>query len=62
MEKWEYKHEWIKAPYDEKNEWDVADKSLNALNRWGAQGWEVCSLLEGQGYWMILLKRKVEAS
>jgi len=29
------------------------------LNRQGADGWEVCSLLEYQQYWLVLLKRKV---
>jgi hypothetical protein len=32
---------------------------MATLNRHGAEGWEVCSLLEYQQYWLVLLKRKV---
>jgi hypothetical protein len=64
MEKWEYRHEWLETPY---NEWsrreddayDVQPKHIEQLNAWGTEGWEVCTVLESQGWRLVLLKRKV---
>jgi hypothetical protein len=58
MEKWEYKHEWVERPY-RTSDWEVKEPTMNTLNEWGDKGWEVCTVLEDQGFWLVLLKRKM---
>lgn len=58
MDRWEYKHVWITTSFGREGE-DVEESAMATLNRHGAEGWEVCSLLEYQQYWLVLLKRKV---
>jgi hypothetical protein len=58
MDRWEYKHVWITTPLGREGE-DVEESAMATLNRHGAEGSEVCSLLEYQQYWLVLIKRKV---
>jgi hypothetical protein len=60
MAQWEYTYEWITAPLDPDGV-DVTPGTIDDLNTLGLEGWEVCSVLEYQQYWLVLLKREVSS-
>jgi hypothetical protein len=73
MERWEYRHEWVEKMYGKSGlGTDLEPFVMETLNHYGADGWEVCSVLEdweedrsaeakGGGWWLVLLKRRKAA-
>jgi hypothetical protein len=58
MAQWEYMHERIERPLEAEGR-DIASETLSQMNRLGADGWEVCSILmDDQQSWIVLLKRE----
>jgi hypothetical protein len=37
----------------------VTPEAMREMNRFGADGWEVCSVLAYQQSWIVLLKREI---
>jgi hypothetical protein len=37
----------------------VTPEAIRAMNRLGLDGWEVCSVLAYQQFWIVLLKREI---
>jgi hypothetical protein len=37
----------------------VTPEAMSEMNRFGADGWEVCSILAEPQTWIILLKREI---
>jgi hypothetical protein len=37
----------------------VTPEAMREMNRFGADGWEVCSVLPDQQAWIVLLKREI---
>jgi hypothetical protein len=58
MAQWEYMHERIERPLGSEGR-DITSETLSQMNRLGADGWEVCSILMDQQSWIVLLKREV---
>jgi len=58
MAQWEYMHERLERPFGSEGR-DMAPEAMREMNRWGAEGWEVCSVLVDQQAWMVLLKREI---
>jgi hypothetical protein len=58
MAQWEYMHEWIERPLGSEGK-DVTPEALREMNRLGADGWEVCSVLTDQQAWIVFLKREI---
>ncbi len=50
MAQWEYKHEWIKLPLQKGEGDDLTQAALKDINKFGADGWEVCTVLECAQY------------
>ena len=57
MAQWEYMHERIERPLGPEGR-DITAETLSQMNRLGADGWEVCSILMAQQSWIVLLKRE----
>jgi hypothetical protein len=76
MDKWEYTHRWIENPYGPaSSNQDLAPSVMPTLNGLGADGWEICQVLEywneddymppedlEGGAWLVLLKRRASAA
>ena len=58
MAQWEYMRERIERPLGLEGR-DITSETLSEMNRLGAAGWEVCSILADQQSWIILLKREI---
>jgi hypothetical protein len=58
MAQWEYTHERIERPLDSEGR-NVTPAAIREMNRFGADGWEVCSILAELQAWIILLKREI---
>jgi hypothetical protein len=58
MAQWEYRHERIERPLGSEGR-DMTLEAMREMNRLGADGWEVCSVLADQQAWMVLLKREI---
>ena len=58
MAQWEYMHERIERPLGSEGR-DVTPEVMSEMNRLGADGWEVCSVLAAQQAWIVLLKREL---
>jgi hypothetical protein len=58
MAQWEYTHERIERPLGSEGR-DVTPEAVKEMNRLGADGWQVCSVLADQQAWIILLKREI---
>ena len=58
MAQWEYTHERIERPLGLQGR-DVTPEAIQEMNRFGADGWEVCSVLADQQSWVVLLKREI---
>jgi len=58
MAQWEYTHERIERPLGSEGR-DVTPAGIREMNRFGADGWEVCSILAEPQAWIILLKREI---
>jgi hypothetical protein len=58
MAQWEYTHERIELPIGSEGR-DVTPEAIREMNRFGADGWEVCSVLADQQFWIVLLKREI---
>ena len=58
MAQWEYMHERIERPLGSEGR-DVTPEAMSEMNRFGADGWEVCSVLAAQQAWIVLLKREI---
>jgi hypothetical protein len=58
MAQWEYMHERIERPLGSEGR-DVTSEVIREMNRYGADGWEVCSVLADQQAWIIFLKREI---
>jgi hypothetical protein len=57
-------HEWLEKPFGEwtpkrDDSYEFQPKHIARLNALGADGWEVFHIREEQGWWFLLLKRKV---
>jgi transposase len=58
MAQWEYMHERIEQPLGGSRR-DVRTEAMVEMNRLGADGWEVCSVLADEQAWIVLLKREI---
>lgn len=58
MVQWEYTHERIEQPLGSTGR-NMTPEALREMNRLGADGWEVCSILAEPQAWIILLKREI---
>jgi hypothetical protein len=58
MAQWAYTHERIERPLGSEGR-DVTLEALREMNRLGADGWEVCSILADQQSWIVFLKREI---
>ena len=58
MAQWEYMHERIELPLRSEGR-DVTPEAIGEMNRFGADGWEVCSVLADQQSWIVFLKREI---
>jgi hypothetical protein len=58
MAQWEYTHERIERPLGSEGR-DVTPAAIREMNRFGADGWEVCSILAEPQAWIVLLKREL---
>ena len=58
MAQWEYTHERIERPLGSEGR-DITSETLSQMNRLGADGWEVCSILAEPQAWIVLLKREI---
>lgn len=56
MEKWAYKRIRITAPFGHEGE-AFEEWAIDRLNRYGDDGWEVCTLREDPQSWLVLFKR-----
>jgi hypothetical protein len=60
MAQWEYTYVRIERPLGSEGR-DVTPEAIREMNRSGADGWEVCSVLADQQFWIVLLKRESPA-
>lgn len=58
MAQWEYTQERIERPLGAEGR-NVTPEAIRQLNRFGADGWEVCSILAEPQAWIVLLKREI---
>jgi hypothetical protein len=58
MAQWEYMHERIERPLGVEGK-NVTPEAIREMNRLGADGWEVCSILAEPQAWIVLLKREI---
>ena len=58
MAQWEYTQERIERPLGSEGR-NVTAEAIRELNRFGADGWEVCSILAEPQTWIVLLKREI---
>jgi hypothetical protein len=58
MAQWEYTHERIERPLGSEGR-DVTPEAIREMNRFGADGWEVSSVLADQQSWIAPLKREI---
>jgi hypothetical protein len=58
MAQWECMHERIERPLELEAR-DVTPEAMREMNRFGADSWEVCSVLADQQSWIVLLKREI---
>ena len=58
MAQWEYTQERIERPLGAEGR-NVTPEAIRELNRFGADGWEVCSILAEPQAWIVLLKREI---
>jgi hypothetical protein len=58
MAQWEYMHERLERPLGAEGR-DMTPEAMREMNRLGADGWEVCSVLADQQEWIVLLKREI---
>jgi len=58
MAQWEYTHERIERPLGSEGR-DVTPEAIREMNRFGADGWEVSSVLADQQSWIVPLKREI---
>jgi hypothetical protein len=58
MAQWEYTHERIERPLGSVGR-DITPAAIREMNRFGADGWEVCSILAEPQAWIVLLKREI---
>ena len=58
MAQWEYTHERLERPLGSEGR-DVTPAAIREMNRFGADGWEVCSILAEPQAWIVLLKREI---
>jgi hypothetical protein len=58
MAQWEYTQERIERPLGAEGR-NITPEAIRELNRFGADGWEVCSILAEPQAWIVLLKREI---
>ena len=58
MAQWAYMNKRLERPLGSEGR-DMVPEAMREMNRWGAGGWEVCSVLVDQQAWMVLLKREI---
>jgi hypothetical protein len=58
MAQWEYTQERIERPLGSEGR-GVTPEAMREINQFGADGWEVCSILADQQAWIVLLKREI---
>jgi hypothetical protein len=60
MAQWEYTHERIERPLGSEGR-DVTPAAIREMNRFGADGWEVCSILAEPQAWIVRFDRLFSA-
>jgi hypothetical protein len=58
MAQWEYTYGRIESPLGLEGR-HVTPEAMSEMNRFGTDGWEVCSILADQQAWIVLLKREI---
>jgi hypothetical protein len=58
VSQWEYTQVWTTNVPARPQDRDATTEVLAELNRFGAEGWEVCAVLEYPHSWLVLLKRQ----
>jgi hypothetical protein len=58
MAQWEYTQERIERPLGSEGR-GVTPEAMKEINQFGADGWEVCSILADRQAWIVLLKREI---
>jgi hypothetical protein len=58
MAQWEYTQERIERPLGSEGR-GVTPEAMREINQFGADSWEVCSILADQQAWIVLLKREI---